>query len=361
MASYYKKIKGKNYDGSLLELADSVTKGKGDGRISLNDAKQLLKKVKDAGSYSDIEKKTMQYIRDNYKFTDEADKWFRTEIRKWAATKKSTEKSVAKTGTAKKSTKKKAAPKAKSKKTAKKAGSAKSAVKSAPAKKTAAKKKTAPVKKAVTKKVSEKAIPAKTTVPEKTADTSIPEPSPILKDREPEKKNGTWKYLAILLIIGLGIGSYLYMNKNGKIKRSIPEKPEKITAIADEKERVEDVSPEVTDPDIGTIEETRIYFAKGSGWLAHSEKPKLKSVISFFKENSNRKLEIIGHACNLGTPRLNKGLSEYRARNVAKYLKLKGVDDKLFITRGAGQKGSSDRNMPPEEQKTNRKVEFKIK
>lgn len=28
----------------------------------------------------------MAYIRDNYRFTDEADAWFRDEIRRWAAT-----------------------------------------------------------------------------------------------------------------------------------------------------------------------------------------------------------------------------------------------------------------------------------
>lgn len=29
----------------------------------------------------------MAYIRDNYKWTDATDDWFRTEIRKWVATK----------------------------------------------------------------------------------------------------------------------------------------------------------------------------------------------------------------------------------------------------------------------------------
>jgi hypothetical protein len=35
----------------------------------------------------DIEKNTVKYIRENYKFTVEADAWFRTDLRKWAATK----------------------------------------------------------------------------------------------------------------------------------------------------------------------------------------------------------------------------------------------------------------------------------
>ena len=71
----------------MLEIADKTTAGQGDGRISVEDAKKLIEAVKDANSYTDTEKTTMAYIRDNYKFTDEADAWFRAEIRKWAATK----------------------------------------------------------------------------------------------------------------------------------------------------------------------------------------------------------------------------------------------------------------------------------
>ena len=84
---YYKTIDGKKYDGELLEAADKAVEGAGDGRISLADAKNLLEEVKDGGSYTDTEKDTMEYIRDNYKWTPEADEWFRTEIRKWAASK----------------------------------------------------------------------------------------------------------------------------------------------------------------------------------------------------------------------------------------------------------------------------------
>lgn len=87
MAGYYKIIKGKKYDAELIGLADRATRGRGDGRISLSDARALVKKVKDSGEYSDIEKRTMAYIRDNYTFTPEADQWFRTQIRSWAAIK----------------------------------------------------------------------------------------------------------------------------------------------------------------------------------------------------------------------------------------------------------------------------------
>lgn len=84
---YYKTIDGKKYDGAIIELAEKLTSGSGDGRISNADAKLLYDEVADGGSYTDIEKDTMEYIRANFKWTDSADEWFRTEIRKWAATK----------------------------------------------------------------------------------------------------------------------------------------------------------------------------------------------------------------------------------------------------------------------------------
>ncbi len=85
--SYYKEIDGKKYDKELLDLAEKLTAGRGDGRISNEDAKELFEAVRDGGKYTDIEKDTMAYIRKNYKWTESADDWFRTEIRKWAATK----------------------------------------------------------------------------------------------------------------------------------------------------------------------------------------------------------------------------------------------------------------------------------
>jgi len=85
--SYYKVIDGEKYDKELLEAAEEAVAGRGDGRISMEDAKKLYEKVKDGDSYTDIEKATVKYIRDNFKWTDDADEWFRAEIRKWASTK----------------------------------------------------------------------------------------------------------------------------------------------------------------------------------------------------------------------------------------------------------------------------------
>ena len=85
--SYYKTIDGKDYDREMLEIAEEAVAGVGDGRITIEDAQKLLGAVKDANKYTDIEKATMKYISDNYKFTDASDQWLRIEIQKWAWTK----------------------------------------------------------------------------------------------------------------------------------------------------------------------------------------------------------------------------------------------------------------------------------
>ena len=86
--SYYIEIDGVKMDKALLEAAEKAVAGRGDGRISLKDAEDLLANVKDGNTYTDTEKATMKYIRENFKWTDEADEWFRAQIAKWAVEKR---------------------------------------------------------------------------------------------------------------------------------------------------------------------------------------------------------------------------------------------------------------------------------
>ncbi|PJZ70776.1 hypothetical protein CH373_07630 [Leptospira perolatii] len=80
--SYYVTIKGRKYDRSLIQIADSAVSGKKDGRISVADAKKLLAAAKDKGLYTEIEKQTIEYIQKNYQFTKKSDEWLREELSK---------------------------------------------------------------------------------------------------------------------------------------------------------------------------------------------------------------------------------------------------------------------------------------
>jgi len=75
--SYYKIIDGKRYDRQLLELAGSLVKGRGDGRISEEDAKQLFENAQDGGGINKTEKDTLTFITKRFKVTDNAKAWLK--------------------------------------------------------------------------------------------------------------------------------------------------------------------------------------------------------------------------------------------------------------------------------------------
>ena len=74
--SYYKVIDGLNFDAALLETADELIKGQGDGRISIEDSNKLLLKIFDGRTITKVEGRTILYILKNYKLTEEASQNF---------------------------------------------------------------------------------------------------------------------------------------------------------------------------------------------------------------------------------------------------------------------------------------------
>ena len=70
--NYYKVIEGLKFDASLLEIADELINGQGDGRISVDDSNKLLIKIFDGGTITKVEYRTIFYIIKKYKLTDEA-------------------------------------------------------------------------------------------------------------------------------------------------------------------------------------------------------------------------------------------------------------------------------------------------
>lgn len=80
--SYYRNIDGAKYDNGLIETAEKAVAGAGDGRISYEDAKTLIDSAKDGEKVTDIEKDTLAYIAQNFKFTEKADTYFKEEVAK---------------------------------------------------------------------------------------------------------------------------------------------------------------------------------------------------------------------------------------------------------------------------------------
>ena len=67
---YYEIIDNIKYDKKLLDVARELIKGKGDGRISEDDAKVIIQESQDGNKITEIEKQTLQYILDNFNCTD---------------------------------------------------------------------------------------------------------------------------------------------------------------------------------------------------------------------------------------------------------------------------------------------------
>ena len=82
MPSKYKKIKGVNYDRGLIELADSLLTAQGESILLMNDAKKIITLVYDKRTFTEVELKTLKYIKDNYNINIDAKKYLNAEIEK---------------------------------------------------------------------------------------------------------------------------------------------------------------------------------------------------------------------------------------------------------------------------------------
>jgi|GEM_PF-6856626 len=65
----------KVYDKDLISMVENLISGQGDGRISRTNAKTLIDLAKSEG-VTELEKDTIYYIRNNFNWTDAAEKWF---------------------------------------------------------------------------------------------------------------------------------------------------------------------------------------------------------------------------------------------------------------------------------------------
>jgi len=81
--NYYKQINNKKYDKGMLDAADLAVEGKGDGRVSVDDAKKIFKEAVDGDKITECEYDTLDYIKVNYKWTDPASKWLANALAKW--------------------------------------------------------------------------------------------------------------------------------------------------------------------------------------------------------------------------------------------------------------------------------------
>lgn len=75
--AYYITLGGIDYDRKLVEKAQYLANGKGDGRISVEDIQTLYRAAQDAGKITEVEERTLWYVLYNFNATQAAMNWLR--------------------------------------------------------------------------------------------------------------------------------------------------------------------------------------------------------------------------------------------------------------------------------------------
>ena len=77
----YITIEGVKYEKELIELAKAHTTGRGEGKISKDEAEDLLNSALDGRGVTETEMNTLKYIRENFDFTDASARLFDEKIK----------------------------------------------------------------------------------------------------------------------------------------------------------------------------------------------------------------------------------------------------------------------------------------
>ena len=319
--SYYTVIKGKKYDRRMLELAEGLTSGRGDGRISIADAKNLLRVVKDSNNYSTTEKLTMEYIRKHYKFTKEGDEFFRNEIRKWAA-KKTTGK------------------------------------KSKPVKET---------------KTSSKALPpaAAEVAPQQPQQTGEALPAQPTDSKRSKTSAIRQILFGLLVLIAAAVLFYFiaYKSSCARTPTTAPEPTLPVTTepapsqpVAAATTPAETQKPVAAAPSASFneyVQKIRLGFVAEKTELTPETLKALDELAEKMK-TENASLRVTGHTCSLGPKSLNQLISEKRAQLVKEALVARGIAADRIETRGLADTEPAGDNKTVPGRALNRRVTFNL-
>ena len=165
--------------------------------------------------------------------------------------------------------------------------------------------------------------PAKT-VPRKTVPPPLPKPVPA---RNPTTKKNATDSLT---------------SPNVSVRASITEPPTNIP------------------PDTSfNLRQRNIPFEQSNYILLPEASAELDQLITVLKKHPDWRISVAGYTDNVGDPRLNLALSEFRARVVANYLRQRGIADERMTTAGYGDNSPYSDNETEEGRSQNRRVVIK--
>ena len=109
-----------------------------------------------------------------------------------------------------------------------------------------------------------------------------------------------------------------------------------------------------------TIRIDKLYFKADSSSITEQSYPVLDEIYEFLVENPSVVVEIGGHTNGIPSPEYCDKLSTERAKAVADYLILKGIDSSRLKYKGYGKRKPIDTNRTAAGRKRNQRVEIKI-
>lgn len=104
-----------------------------------------------------------------------------------------------------------------------------------------------------------------------------------------------------------------------------------------------------------------VFFEQSKYTLLPQSYPELDKLVRTMQQNLILQIEISGHTDNVGDPRLNLSLSEFRAKVVMNYLTRHGIAENRIETKGYGGTRPLTGNATESEREQNRRVEFIVK
>lgn len=102
-----------------------------------------------------------------------------------------------------------------------------------------------------------------------------------------------------------------------------------------------------------------VHFDFDSSKLRSNDLVKLNTLIDQLDQDSH--IEIVGHACEIGTRDYNQKLSERRADAVKKYLMSRGIPEESMTVKGEGEDHPVRGNDTEEMRQENRRAEIMLK
>lgn len=104
-----------------------------------------------------------------------------------------------------------------------------------------------------------------------------------------------------------------------------------------------------------------VLFEQSSYVLTAESVADLDQLVSRLKAKPTQRIEVSGHTDNVGDPRLNLALSEYRAKVVATYLERQGIAGERIDKKGYGGSRPIADNAVAAERIRNRRVEILVR